>query len=190
MKAKRLVYLLYLLIAVLPYGGLYYLHEWYERGIRDKEEANVVIVSKEDMSLSVYGYSGELRFSAPVACGKNYGNKEEEGDMKTPEGVFRVSEIVNSTTWKHDFKDGNGEIENAYGPYFIRLAVPNHKGIGIHGTHNAESIGHRETEGCIRLRNDDLRALVPLVKCGTVVVVIPSGMDVAKTKNKKMKCKE
>lgn len=183
MKTKRkwLVYLLYLLIAVLPYGGLYYLHDWYKRSINNKEEAIIIIVSKEDMSLSVYDYSGVLRFLAPIACGKNYGNKEEEGDMKTPEGIFHVSEIVNSATWKHDFKDGNGEIENAYGPYFIRLAIPNHKGLGIHGTHDTESIRYRETEGCIRLRNNDLRALVPLVKCGTVVVVIPSVMDVVKT---------
>lgn len=182
MKTKRkwLVYLLYLLIAVLPYGGLYYLHRWHENSANEREEAKVVIVSKEDMSLSVYSYSGELRFSAPIACGKNYGNKEKKGDMKTPEGVFHVSEIVNSVTWKHDFKDGKGEIENAYGPYFIRLAVPYHKGIGIHGTHDSESIGHRETEGCIRLKNDDLITLVSFVKCGTVVIIIPSAMDVVK----------
>lgn len=85
---KWLVYLLYLLIAVLPYGGLYYLHRWHENSANEREEAKVVIVSKEDMSLSVYSYSGELRFSAPIACGKNYGNKEKKGDMKTPEGCF------------------------------------------------------------------------------------------------------
>lgn len=177
---KWLIYQLYLLIALLPYGGLYYLHEWYKKSINDREEASVIIVSKEDMSLSVYDYSGRLCFSAPIACGMNYGNKKEKGDMKTPEGIFHISEIVNSATWKHDFKDGNGEIENAYGPYFIRLAVPNQKGIGIHGTHNPASIGSRVTEGCIRLKNDDLIALLPLVKCGTVVIITPSIMDVMK----------
>lgn len=177
---KWLVYLLYLLIALLPYGGLYYLHRWYEKSINDREEASIVIVSKEDMSLLVYDYSGQLRFSAPIACGKGYGNKEEKGDMKTPEGIFHISEIVDSSTWKHDFNDGKGEIENAYGPYFIRLTVPNQKGIGIHGTCNPESIGYRETEGCIRLKNNDLITFVSLVKCGTVVVIVPSSMDVVK----------
>lgn len=47
MKTKRkwLVYLLYLLIAVLPYGGLYYLHRWHENSANEREEAKVVIVS-------------------------------------------------------------------------------------------------------------------------------------------------
>ena len=41
--------------------------------------------------------------------------------MKTPEGDFTIREINDSSAWKHDFKDGLGMIEGAYGPYFIRL---------------------------------------------------------------------
>ena len=55
--------------------------------------------------------------------------------------------------------------------------TPGHKGIGIHGTHKPESIGTRDTEGCIRLHNDDLRQLVGHVRVGMTVVILPSWRD-------------
>lgn len=162
---------------MLPYYGMYYLYQWYHTKVEKIENAKFVVISKEDMDLSVFDYKGGQCFHAFIACGKAYGNKEEQGDMKTPEGIFRISTIENAKTWEHDFNDGNGLVKNAYGDYFIRLAVPGHKGIGIHGTHKPESIGSRDTEGCIRLNNEDLKRLVPLVSHGMVVIITPSRQD-------------
>jgi len=93
-----------------------------------------------------------------VAVGRNPGQKERSGDNRTPEGSFEVSQIQDSAGWAHDFKDGKGMIKGAYGPWFIRLKTP-WKGIGIHGTHDPDSIGKDITEGCIRLKNTDMREL-------------------------------
>ena len=97
----------------------------------------------------------------------------------------RIVDIQNSKEWKHDFKDGKGLIEGAYGPYFIRLSVPGHKGIGIHGTHDSLSIGSRVTEGCIRLKNDDLIQLVSMIEIPMTVVITPSAYDEKCNINKK-----
>ena len=70
-------------------------------------------------------------------------------------------------------------IAGAYGPYFIRLLTPPHRGIGIHGTHAPESIGTRATEGCIRMNNDDLRELRPYVEPGMKVEILTSEADKA-----------
>lgn len=129
------------------------------------------------MQLKLINYKGDTLFSAPIATGKAYGNKQEQGDMRTPEGVFKVADIQNASKWTHDFHDGKGEIEGAYGPYFIRLKVPGHKGIGIHGTHAPESIGSRTTEGCIRLNNDDLKQLVSLIYPPQTIIITPAAMD-------------
>jgi lipoprotein-anchoring transpeptidase ErfK/SrfK len=150
-----------------------------ESQAKSVENACFVIISKQNMTLQVFDYKGQEKCNFPIACGKNFGNKRQRGDMKTPEGVFRVSEIQNSSGWKHDFKDGQGEIEGAYGPYFIRLYTPGHSGIGIHGTHDNNSLGTRATEGCIRLQNENLLKLVKLVRPGTVVVISPSKDDLA-----------
>lgn len=152
-------------------------------------EAVRIEISKADLTLTVYGTDGECNCegcdcedcrcneiviaSYPVALGKNIGNKQRVGDMRTPEGDFTVQQIQNASSWTHDFRDGKGVIRGAYGPWFVRLLTPPHKGIGIHGTHDPASIGTRATEGCIRLRNGDLQEFIKFVRVGLPVTVSP-----------------
>lgn len=96
----------------------------------------------------------------PVCLGKNMGPKQKKGDMKTPECTweqpFSISQIQDASTWVHDFGDGRGAILS-YGHWFMRLLTPGFSGIGIHGsTNNEDSVPGRASEGCIRLRDDDL----------------------------------
>lgn len=143
------------------------------------ENASIILISKQDMKLRLIDYKGTELFSAPIATGRNPGDKRKRGDMRTPEGVFQVSDIQRASDWKHDFGDGKGEISGAYGDYFIRLAVPGHRGIGIHGTHLPESIGTRDSEGCIRLKNEDLNELVRLIYPPMTVIITPAAEDEA-----------
>jgi lipoprotein-anchoring transpeptidase ErfK/SrfK len=131
-----------------------------------------LVVTKSAYTLELF--EGEtLVETFPVAVGKNRGDKQAVGDNRTPEGEFAVSSIEDSRKWTHDFGDGKGEVKGAYGPWFIRLATPVWKGIGIHGTHDPVSIGTAATEGCIRLRNSDLLRLVARISVGTRVRVLP-----------------
>lgn len=141
------------------------------------KNAEFVIINKQQMTLQMYDFKGNLTFCVPIACGKNYGNKQGKGDMRTPEGVFHVESIEDASGWTHDFNDGNGLIDGAYGPWFIRLNTPGHKGIGIHGTHAPESIGTRATEGCIRLKNEDIIKLKERMYVGMTVIITPSSDD-------------
>ena len=155
-------------------------HLYYKGQLEELENADntkIILVSKQDMQLRLYDFKGNLLFSAPVAVGRNSGNKGKIGDMRTPEGVFQVEDIERSDDWKHDFGDGKGSIQGAYGPYFIRLSVPGHKGIGIHGTHEPESMGTRVSEGCIRMRNEDIEQLVSLISLPLTVIVTPGADD-------------
>lgn len=140
----------------------------------NKPQAKFIVISKETMTLTVYGPNVNKIAEFPVAIGKNPGNKQKKGDMKTPEGSFEIEQIQDASHWTHDFRDGKGEIKGAYGSHFIRLLTPPHKGIGIHGTHDPSSIGKRVTEGCIRLRNEDLLKLVELVRVGMPVTITGS----------------
>lgn len=162
---------------VLPYVGFFCLHKWYTDKAGDIKNARFIIVDKSSMTLSLFDYRGVEMMNIPVACGQAFGDKQKRGDMRTPEGVFSVASIEDASEWKHDFGDGNGEIEGAYGPLFIRLNCGEHKGIGIHGTHLPESLGTRASEGCIRLNNDDLLMLSKQVHPGMVVAVLPSAED-------------
>src|SRR5450756_1480408 len=44
-------------------------------------------------------------------------------------------------------------------------------GYGIHGTDHPESIGQSVSHGCVRLRNEDIERLYPMVAVGTPVYI-------------------
>ena len=94
-----------------------------------------------------------------IATGQNTGDKQRVGDHRTPTGEFKIVSIENASGWSHDFRDGKGKIAGAYGPWFLRLDAKGWRGIGIHGTHDPNSIGTNATEGCIRLNNADIAEL-------------------------------
>lgn len=141
-----------------------------------KNDKSYVYIKKSTFKLYFINDEGREVFSAGCALGKNPGQKEKEGDMKTPTGTFYVDEILDASYWTHDFGDGKGVIEGAYGPWFISINTDEISkgkwgGIGIHGTHDPASIGTMASEGCIRLENSQVEVLKTLVRVGTKVVI-------------------
>ncbi len=147
---------------------------------KSKKEEYKVIIEKHKFELRLYKGNKVIK-KYPVAIGKNPGDKQRVGDMRTPEGNFYISNIHDSRKWIYDFKDGKGPVKGAYGPYFLRLYTGAErtksgkawKGIGIHGTHDPASIGTMASEGCIRMHNEDLLELKKYVKIGTPVIILP-----------------
>ena len=140
-----------------------------------------LLISKPDYRLYVCEVvDGDTlkRVHFPVCVGKAKGQKQKKGDMKTPEctaeNPFTITEIVDASNWHHDFGDGRGSILS-YGHWFMRLKTPGHSGIGIHGsTNNESSVPGRGSEGCIRLRDDDLIQLKEKYAfVGMRVVILP-----------------
>lgn len=131
-----------------------------------------VVIDKSHHKLIIIRDGDRIKEYA-IAVGKNKGDKQKIGDMRTPEGTFSVQQIQDASTWTHDFKDGKGQIAGAYGPLFIRLKTPPWRGIGIHGTHDPNSIGTNATEGCIRLNNKELLEFRKLISIGTKVIINP-----------------
>ena len=129
-----------------------------------KNQANrFIVMSKKDYYLYVYeGQGADTVLLARYDCAfsQKKGNKQQRGDMKTPNctmtNPFKITEIKDASSWVHDFGDGRGAIKS-YGNYFLRLLTDPHKGIGIHGsTNNEESVPGRASEGCIRLKDEDI----------------------------------
>lgn len=145
----------------------------------ENDKARFAVISKQTMTLGLFDSRSNMIRKYPIACGKGWGDKEKEGDMRTPEGVFKVLGVQDASTWSHDFKDGKGVIKGAYGPNFIRLSTPPHTGIGIHGTHDPSSIGTRASEGCIRMHNADVADFVKYVYSGMPIIIVGSEKDIA-----------
>ena len=95
MKKKIIRYLIIShLTFILSIGGMavafYYYHTAQMAQIKN---ANILLISKDEMKLRLIDYKGQELFTADIACGKNYGNKEKQGDLKTPEGTFKIIDI-------------------------------------------------------------------------------------------------
>lgn len=130
--------------------------------LRAQEEkadgTNRVIVSKQDMRITVLCPQGDTLAVFPIACGRNYGDKQQEWDFRTPEGHFVIESVEDTSLWPRDS---------------TRQETPGFTGIGIHGTANPQVIPGRITMGCIRLSNEDLKAFSRLVDVDTRVDILP-----------------
>ena len=136
-----------------------------------------IIIDKQQLTLTLFDSDSTIIKTYSMACSTYYGPKTRKGDNKTPEGTFKINQLLNARGLSHDFHDGKGPVRNAYGPWFLRLDVPGFNDIGIHGTHLPESIGTRATEGCIRLTNEDITDLKSRVKVGTPVTILPDKQE-------------
>lgn len=113
-----------------------------------------VIINKEKRRLSVVTPHGDVLQRFDICASKNRGQKRRKDDCKTPEGVFQIIGIYNSTDWTYKDTD-----QKAYGPYFVHLNTQPFYGIGIHGTSAPGSIPGRSSHGCLRMTNDNITLL-------------------------------
>ena len=135
-----------------------------------------VFIKKSAFTLYLLDKKNNVIKSYDCTIGKNPGQKQKRGDMKTPTGTFYVDEICDASGWTHDFGDGKDEIKGAYGPWFISINTDEMSkgawgGIGIHGTHLPNLMRARASEGCIRLQNQNVNELKQYVRVGTKVVI-------------------
>ena len=166
---KRGIIILFLTLSTLSL----FAEQKYSIFLGDVDAFPFIVINKTDLTLSLIDQNGNTIKEYLISCAENFGNKLRRGDHKTPEGFFNINQILNSSALTHDFHDGRGEIEGAYGPWFLRLDVPGFHDIGIHGTNNPSSIGGRNSEGCIRMNNDDISELKTFAFLGMNVIILP-----------------
>ncbi len=134
----------------------------YDAGANYDRNKTFIVISKKELRLKVYAVEGAdtlLMARYPVCLSRALGQKQGSGDMRTPESEpgkpFSIKQIQDASDWHHDFGDGRGSILS-YGHWFLRLETP-FNGIGIHGsTGNEDKMPGRDSEGCIRLRDQDI----------------------------------
>ncbi|HET9064112.1 MAG TPA: L,D-transpeptidase [Candidatus Binatia bacterium] len=149
------------------------------------EHTVAVVVTKHTRRLELYRRGG-LVGAFPVVLGaRPDGPKRYEGDMRTPEGVYRVTGKRLHGRWTYfieiDYPNEADrrayESEAAAGriPLFAQ-ELPGVGGlVGIHGNDRPrdQASGRDWTKGCIAMRNEDVAVLYDLVDVGTPVVVLP-----------------
>lgn len=116
----------------------------------------------------VYVYDGDrVLDSYPVAIGTS--------NTPTPTGEFEVFQMIVEPSWQSPW---TGEVFppgplSALGLRWIGFTELPNGVIGFHGTPTLASIGQAASNGCVRLRNEDVLALFEHVRMGMTVVVEP-----------------
>ncbi len=118
---------------------------------------SVMVCDKNKRNLALYqkdGYVIKKVFSNNVLIGKNNGDKQKEGDLKTPLGAYNLTKKLKN-------------IDPFYGPLALVTSYPNlydkfrnktGHGIWIHGV-PLDNKREEYTKGCIALDNSHLKKL-------------------------------
>jgi murein L,D-transpeptidase YafK len=139
--------------------------------------ADRIVVEKSARKLSVLSHGKEIRTYRVALGAVPIGRKEEEGDMKTPEGVYTIDSRNRQSDFHlalHISYPGPEDETRAAG----RGVSPGWD-IEIHGQPNGEeSIGasdrpHDWTAGCIALTDKEIEELWQLVPDGTPIEIRP-----------------
>lgn len=103
-----------------------------------------------------------------ITSGKRKGNKEQYGDLKTPEGFYIIEGQIPGK--RLSSKYGFGAFPLSYPNAIDRYLNKNGNGIWLHGTD--KEIIPLDTEGCIRFDNKDLENISVLFDYGKTPVII------------------
>ena len=159
----------------------------------------VIKVDKSDSTLLVETNRGERIKTFSVATGRGgKGDKKKIGDKKTPVGTYYVTGFNEKSKFDYFIRINYPNLKDAYYGYKSRKinrdefknifnAIRDGKqppqntklggAIGIHGIGNETQkklLIHRNidwTEGCVALRNFEVRELKPFVSIGTKVII-------------------
>ena len=139
-------------------------------------EMIILVVDKKNLHADLVAWPEPQQFpkllkTFPIAVGKAEGDKQVEGDNKTPEGIYFTRKII----------DGDS-LPDKYGPKAIPIDFPNPvdsmlgktgHGIWLHGAGDDERIkASRVTEGCVAFFNRDIEKLTNWLQPHQGVVVI------------------
>jgi len=96
-------------------------------------------------------------------------------DDSTPVGRFVIATRQEEPIWFHDGERiPFGDSRNVLGTRWLGFAnTAEHHGYGIHGTWEPETIGHDASEGCVRMRNEDVEELFGIIPRGVEVTIRP-----------------
>jgi murein L,D-transpeptidase YafK len=164
-----------ILLTVVLMGVAYYFFP--EQKLPADKKIDKIIVRKNDRIMEVYS-GGEVIKTYTVSLGRNpVGDKQSEGDKRTPEGHYRViSKNPDSQYHKNlgiSYPDNNDIAEAE------KNNVKPGGEIKIHGIRNGFGfIGKFQrltdwTAGCIALTDEEVDELYARVEIGTPIIITP-----------------
>lgn len=137
-----------------------------------------LVVDKSSAKMYLYFFNGDTKLlkTYDVVTGKVSGNKLEQGDLKTPEGIYFFDE----------YKPGSS-LPAMYGSLAVTLSFPNPvdkienrhgNGIWLHGVETNERVSKKfDTEGCVATADEDVVNVLTFIQTHTTPMIILDHFD-------------
>ena len=164
-------------IFLLSFIGLFLYYFYPDEKLPLDAKIDSILVYKSKRALLVYS-KGKLLKTYTIALGTNpIGDKEFEGDKKTPEGVYYINDKNSNSGYHKNLGisyPNEKDIEEAK-----KIGKPVGGDIKIHGLRNKTGIiskFHRWfdwTLGCIALTDEEVDELYNSVPIGTKIEILP-----------------
>ena len=155
--------------------------KYWSEFIKDKDTSfgyiesysNILTCDKSKSTLSLYmkdsnkHYKLQKKYTA--FTGKKKGDKVEEGDLKTPLGVYTITKKIS----KLDSFYGPLAFVTSYPNYYDKFRGKNGSGIWIHGL-PTEQTRDEFTKGCIAINNSSIECLNKNIDIDKTLLIISS----------------
>ncbi len=139
----------------------------------------VILVEKKSQTAQIIkvrypGLDYEIVKTLPVSTGSNLGDKQIQGDLKTPEGFYMIESYIT----ENDLPDryGVGAYVLNYPNKMDKIFRKTGSGIWLHGTDEPELVSY-DTRGCVRFNNPDLISLESYIELEKTPVIIQETLD-------------
>jgi murein L,D-transpeptidase YafK len=140
-----------------------------------------ILIEKSQHRLTVYHDQQPVK-SYGVVFGNPNGDKQREGDRKTPEGILKIQDKYPHDSWSKflwlDYPNAQSDCKHKRAKQRGEIPVQSTIGseVGIHGVPIGQDIlvtdRQNWTWGCPSLKTADINELYNFVQVGTVVEII------------------
>ncbi len=137
------------------------------------------IAEKSTQQFHVYEWKNDrarLIETLPCTTGKVSGDKRIEGDLKTPEGIYRFVRSIDGRQLPPLY--GAGALVMDYPNPMDRLAGKTGGGIWMHGVETEERVHvARDTRGCVALGNATFDRIAPLAQLHETPIIVVEKLE-------------
>ncbi|MBO8172406.1 MAG: L,D-transpeptidase [Bacillaceae bacterium] len=136
----------------------------FDHGIPEEGKEGVYLYVDRDRNRLYVILNDTIVYHFAVATGKN--------SRLTPQGYFHIVTKVKNP-WYLPTNIRGGDPSNPLGTRWMGLDVEGTNGYkyGIHGTRDPDSIGKHVSQGCVRMKNEDVEWLYRHIPLGTEVII-------------------